>query len=178
MNEFLLLLLPLLLSYAAFAGNVFISAYDRGGQIIAGSSTMKGFEKSIQLINFTELLEVNADAATGQSSRVRVKPFQLYKELDKSSGALRQYAFTQQRLKMVSVVFVKTGATQSQVVWKLEMLNVNILSSSTFCDGSTFIEKITLMPATMKYSYNIPNSAGIIGPSFSFGWNIFGNIPV
>jgi type VI secretion system secreted protein Hcp len=115
------------------ADSAYMTVTDRNGAVIAGGVTIKGHEKSMQVLGFSHEIVSPRDPATGQATGKRQhKPLLVTKPLDQSTPLLFQALVRGDTLKSVEIKFYSTGVDGREVnTYTILLTNVHITSLST-----------------------------------------------
>jgi type VI secretion system Hcp family effector len=151
----------------ALAWQAFARITTSSGQVIAGDSTAKGFEKQIVVLGLGNQLTrgVSTDSSGGISlGKLAVGPLQLVKAFDIASPQLVVIAGNGQLLSKVEITLFKTTTTGTSVPgFRITLTNAFLSSMETTYDpGGTpsALEKLELHYQKMTWTDLITGASG------------------
>jgi Hemolysin-coregulated protein (uncharacterized) len=144
---------------------------------IEGESTVRGFEKQVEVQSYSNSAAGCQDVSTSGGSRatgckITSSGLQFSMNLSKATNGFRERLYTGKIIPKVKVSFVKRGET-SLVFYTIELTNVRVTAlsesgSAGDANPNVFIE---LSPATALWSYYMQNAAGVPTLTNQFGWD-------
>lgn len=140
-----------------------------------GESTIKGYEKYIDIQSFSFGTGRAIKAASGQSTRegdiVSVSEVQISKESDGSTLKLFQESLMGALDKTVKIAFVRTGGDEPKCYLRFELEGCGISGFSMTGGSDRPSEQLSLNFDKVTMFYN-PVGDGLAGNEGNFSWNM------